>query len=114
MALLTSHVLDAVNGCPAAGIRVEIRRIETDGLTTILFDGACDNEGRLSEQIAVDDRVAQFELIVHAADYFRTAKVDVMPEVVVRFQLQRGNDQRQHIPVVLSPHSYTVWWSEPR
>jgi len=53
--------------------------------------------------------------VFHTGDYFPVAVIAQgshhnMQSVVVRISLP-DPDARYHIPVVLSPHSYTVWWS---
>jgi len=118
VALLTSHVLDAVHGRSAADIRVEVYRVDGNQRTRVVC-GRCDHEGRLSQEIAVTGVRQQFEMVVYAAEYFGVETAadgefdgqQVMPEIVVRFNLGSG---RQHIPVVLSPHACTIWWSQPR
>ena len=34
----------------------------------------------------------------------------IMPEVVFRLRLP-DPDARYHVPVIVSPHGYSVWWS---
>ncbi len=117
MAIISSHVLDSVNGISASGIRVELFQLSGDMLRTRLFETETDGEGRISETIDVSAGSigAICELVFHTEGYFTGAGLpedpgQIMDSVVVRISLP-DPDARYHIPVVLSPHSYTVWWS---
>ena len=117
MAVISSHVLDSVKGISAAGIRVELFQLQGDDPAQRLFETYSDSEGRISESIAVEDNPADavYELVFHTGDYFPVAVIAEgfrhnMQSVVVRISMP-DQDARYHIPVVLSPHSYTVWWS---
>lgn len=121
MATLSSHVLDSVSGWHAEGIGVECWQLNADGQRTRLFDVVANEEGRVSESVDCPADT-QIELLFHAKQYFSQHKVvdskadaisgkrQVMDVVVVRMNIANA-DARYHIPVVLSPHSYTVWWS---
>jgi len=117
MAVISSHVLDSVKGISAAGIRVELFQLHGDDPAQRLFETYSDSEGRISESVAVEGGTADeiYELVFHTGDYFPVAVIAEgshhnMQSVVVRISMP-DPDARYHIPVVLSPHSYTVWWS---
>ena len=117
MAGISSHVLDAVKGISAGGIRIELFRLYDSDPSQRLFETHSDSEGRISESVAVEGGTADaiFELVFHTGDYFPVAVIAEgshhnMQSVVVRISMP-DPDARYHIPVVLSPHSYTVWWS---
>jgi len=117
VAIISSHVLDSVNGISASGIRVEFFQLSGDMLRNRLFETETDGEGRISETIDVSAGSigAICELVFHTEGYFTGAGLpedpgQIMDSVVVRISLP-DPDARYHIPVVLSPHSYTVWWS---
>ncbi|MFZ9038416.1 MAG: hydroxyisourate hydrolase [Gammaproteobacteria bacterium] len=114
MATVSSHVLDSVSGKSAAGIRAQLFRL--DGADRqLLFDVAADGEGRIAENIELDeaDCGAEFELVFHGGDYFAAqslAQDSMVRSVVIRFSM--NDDQRRyHLPLMLSPHSYATWWS---
>lgn len=118
MATISSHVLDAVRGDHAKGIRIECLRRENGSTVapTKVFSVVADQSGRIAKTVEVDpDADHQFELVFHTAEYFsrftgRDEDHQIMPEVVVRLTLTES-DTKYHLPLVLSPHSYTVWWS---
>jgi len=95
-------------------IRVQLFRLISDTEWEPVFDMVSDEQGRLSQTVQVPGEQT-FELVLHSRAYFenRTGKIDGsqnMPTVVIRFSMKE-RQQRYHIPIVLSPHSYTVWWS---
>jgi 5-hydroxyisourate hydrolase len=114
MATVSSHILDSVSGKSAAGIRCELFLLDGDE-KRLLFDVAADQEGRISEPVELDEskRGAEFELVFHGGDYFDTrsmASDSMVSSVVIRFSMN-DDDRRYHLPVMLSPHSYSTWWS---
>lgn len=119
MATISSHVLDSVIGTHASGIRVECYLRTADGQSTPVFDVVASDEGRISETVIVDESSArsgeQYELIFHSADYYKNMHLpddgyQVMQTVVVRISMP-DPDEKYHLPIMLSPHSYSVWWS---
>ena len=118
MSVLSSHILNAVNGKSASGVRVQLFRLISESEKEIVFDIVSDEQGRLAETVEIldSDSAQPFEMILHAHQYFVESRQisDVtqhMEQVVIRFTMIK-REPRYHIPVVLSPHSYTVWWSE--
>lgn len=114
MATISSHVLDSVLGSHAAGIRVQCFLLSGES-RALVFDVNANDEGRITEQVKSIAASDQYELIFFARDYFNTLLLPtigdpVMTEVVTRMSVN-DDDARYHVPVVLSPHSYTVWWS---
>jgi len=115
---LTSHVLDAVAGRSAIGIRVALFKVYPDESRELVFETRSDEEGRIAEEVEIESaEVAQeFELIFYGYAYLVEKHglehiKQNMQTSVVRFTME-SREQRYHIPLVLSPHSYTVWWSE--
>ena len=114
MATVSSHILDSVTGASASGIRVQLLQ-RSNGGESVVFDVNADAEGRIAESVEINESNidAEFELVMHAADYFSTQGVtgdSMVRQVVIR--LTMDDDQRRyHLPVMLSPHSYSTWWS---
>ena len=117
MATVSSHILDSIVGSSADGIRVELFRLGASGDRQRLFEVTADEDGRISVAVDIDpdDRDARYELLFHSADYFKDAALpradqQIIDVVVVRMAMP-DPDKRYHIPLVLSPHAYTIWWS---
>ncbi len=117
MATVSSHILDSIIGASAAGIRVQLVRIISATERQLLFDTNADQEGRIAETVVIDPALAdsEYELIFHSAGYFAGRAIpageqQIIKTVVIRFSMPDAG-QRYHIPLMLSPHAYSVWWS---
>ena len=114
MAHLSTHVLDLSRGEPASGIRVELYRIE--GQRRELVRSAITNrDGRTTEPMLSADPLPAgvFELVFHAADYFRGSGASLadppfLDEVVIRFGIDAGAGS-YHVPLLLSPYGYSTY-----
>lgn len=118
MATVSSHILDSISGRSAGGIKVELFRLQPTTGRERVFEAVADEDGRVSETVEADGTGVQYELVFHGADYFAGREppgavpptVQAVDVVVVRMSMP-DPDARYHIPLVLAPHSYTVWWS---
>ena len=118
MAIISSHVLDSVIGTHASGIRIECFRLAGAASKEKLFDVIANEEGRIAVPVEIDaleSNDVQYELVFHSAAYFDSQPAmpkvrQIMDVVVVRIVIPDPQG-KVHIPVVLSPHSYTIWWS---
>jgi len=115
---LTTHILDTANGCPAAGVRIELYRVESSQLgehKTLLREAISNRDGRLDEALLQGDSfiAGRYELVFHAAEYF-TARGTRLPEppfvedVILRFGIA-DCDQHYHVPLLVSPWSYSTY-----
>ena len=118
MATLTTHVLDSVNGAHAAGVGVALYRIESSGAKTTLFNAATDANGRLRQTLPPDAVAAGMtcELVFQVADYFAAQPAalggtSILCEAVFRFSMPDPSGA-YHIPLMLSPSGYSVWYSQ--
>ena len=116
MATISSHVLDAVNGTHAGGVRVDCHRIGDDGRAEPVFSVESGADGRIATIVEVDgaDTGRVYELGFHIGEYFDRERfaeqARIMPVVVFRLRLP-DPDARYHVPLIASPHGYSVWWS---
>jgi 5-hydroxyisourate hydrolase len=86
-----------------------------DGTRKSIFGEKMDEGGRLSKEISEPDDTAVYELVFKTGDYFKALAIDrngpqISNEVVIRFEM-KDPDGKYHIPLMLSPNSYSVWWS---
>lgn len=111
---LTTHVLDTARGRPAAGMVIELVRIE--GLTRQPVKTVRTNaDGRVDEPLLTGGRLLQgvYELLFHAGDYLRAAGealpdpafLDVIP---IRFGIA-DTGAHYHVPLLISPYSYSTY-----
>ena len=110
---LTTHVLDTARGRPAAGIRVELFRVEGETRqkvkeTVTNADGRTD--APLIERGALHP--GTFELTFHVAPYFRGSQDAPEPPfldlVTLRFTVGDASGH-YHVPLLVSPWSYSTY-----
>lgn len=114
MATISSHILDSVSGDHASGIRIECLKRQDNGVSDSLFNVHANEEGRISEAIDINPG-DEVQLHIFAQEYFdQSAHVytseQTMPVIVVQLKLVEPS-AKYHVPIMLSPHAYSVWWS---
>ncbi|TNF58022.1 MAG: hydroxyisourate hydrolase [Rhodobacteraceae bacterium] len=110
---LTTHVLDTARGCPAAGLRIDLYRIEGASrahLRTLVTNA----DGRTDERILpeADFATGTYELVFHAGDYLTACGtppedprfLDIVP---IRFGMSEA--AHYHVPLLLSPFGYSTY-----
>jgi 5-hydroxyisourate hydrolase len=106
MSGITTHVLDAVFGKPAAAIAVRLEQ-QQDGAWVVLSDSATDAGGRCHD-LAVDASRGLYRLTFFTGDYLaRHGRTSIYPEISITFYCQ-GNEH-YHLPLLLSDNSYTTY-----
>ena len=112
---LTTHVLDTAHGRPAAGVAVELARL--DGQRTVLASVRTNADGRtdapLLEGTALIPGV--YELVFAIGDYFAAEAAGApaggppfLGEVPIRFGVADAG-VHHHVPLLASPWSYTTY-----
>lgn len=116
MSTVTTHVLDAVRGGPAAGVPVRLEeRSSTDGrgAPAVLARASTDADGRVRDLGPEDLPAGDYRLVFDTAAYFRrTGTPALYPEVVVVFTVAppaAGAAARYHVPLLLSPFSFSTY-----
>jgi 5-hydroxyisourate hydrolase len=112
---LSTHVLDTMNGCPAAGMPVALYTTGADGeqLVKVFVLNA---DGRNPDGPLYDNsslRRGTYRLVFAVADYFRSRGV-VLPDppFLDRVSLDFGiahEDQHYHVPLLVSPWSHSTY-----
>jgi len=114
MGKLTTHVLDAAHGCPGSSIKIELYRVDGANLT-LIASALTNHDGRCDAPLLQGDeyRSGVYQLQFHAGDYYRARGV-TLPEpafldvVVLRFGIDEGQEH-YHVPLLLSPYSYSTY-----
>jgi 5-hydroxyisourate hydrolase len=112
MGNLTTHVLDIANGCPGAGIRIDLFRAgQHDALNSTITnaDGRCDSALLENESFLP----GEYELVFHAGEYFNSkGQTDgehrFLDRVIIRFGIN-DKDEHYHVPLLLSPYGYSTY-----
>jgi len=115
MGRLSTHVLDTVNGRPAAGVRIELFRIGEHGWREAIRATRTNADGRTDEPLMVGEAFAPgcYEIVFHVGDYFRdagaaTADPPFLDVVPVRFQIA-DPEGHYHVPLLVSTWSYSTY-----
>lgn len=115
MGRLSTHVLDTANGRPAAGMTVELFRLEADGRRTLLKSVTTNADGRADAPMLADAAfaVGTYELVFDVAAYFRaqgtpTADPPFLSTVPLRFSIAEAHGH-YHVPLLVSPWSYSTY-----
>jgi len=112
---LTTHVLDAALGLPAAGMAVDLYRIEGDNRRH-LRSTVTNADGRTDSPVlpAAEFATGVYELVFHAGAYLDRVLgpaapgprfLDIIP---LRFGIS-DPAAHYHVPLLLSPHSYSTY-----
>jgi 5-hydroxyisourate hydrolase len=114
MGHLSTHVLDTAHGCPAAGMRLTLQRLQTDGATT-LAQLALDADGRAGGPLLEGPAMAigRYRLVFDVAPYFRARGVALPePPFIDTVQIDFGiadTAAHYHVPLLVSPYSYSTY-----
>jgi 5-hydroxyisourate hydrolase len=112
---LSTHVLDTMHGCPAAGMAVSLFA-QQDGTYHLVKHFTLNADGRNPDGLLYDNatiRTGRHRLCFDVAAYFR-AKGASLPEPAFLevVQLDFGiahTDQHYHVPLLCSPWSYSTY-----
>ena len=101
---LSTHVLDAMSGKPAAGVAVTLTDRDGKNLAAATTDG----DGRVA-QLGEDLSTGVYRLHFDTGAYFAALGVATFyPEVIVAFELADAG-AKYHVPVLLSPYAYSTY-----
>ena len=102
MTHLSTHVLDAVAGRPAAGVAVTL----TDAAGAVLASTHTDADGRVGS-LAEDLEAGVYRLTFDTGAYF-AGTPSFYPEVTITFEVIEGTS-KYHVPLLLSPFAYSTY-----
>jgi 5-hydroxyisourate hydrolase len=112
---LSTHVLDTMHGCPAAGMEVALYTTQGEAATlvkrfTLNVDGR-NPDGPLYDNASL--RVGTYRLEFDVASYFKARGVSLPePNFLNRVSLDFGvahAEQHYHVPLLVSPWSYSTY-----
>ena len=114
MARLSTHVLDTAHGVPAAGMRIDLHRLDAEGRTHVTT-ATTNADGRTSGPLLAGEtmRTGVYELTFHAGRYFRDRGLSLdepafLDEIVIRFGIASATGA-YHVPLLLSPYGYSTY-----
>ena len=98
---ITTHVLDAVAGVPAAGVGLRLSRHHADGVT--------DQDGRNRELGPQRLDPGTYRIVFATGEYFAAqGRRTFYPEITIDFVVEEGQDH-YHVPILLSPFAYSTY-----
>jgi 5-hydroxyisourate hydrolase len=114
MAGLTTHVLDTMNGCPAAGMSVTLYRIEPQGLVE-LTRRQLGADGRAGGPLLTAAAMVpgRYRLVFEVAAYFKALGVKLpepafLDQVPIDFGIADAA-AAYHVPLLASPWAYSTY-----
>lgn len=115
MGQLTTHVLDTSAGLPAAALRIELHELPENSAPRLLRSVITGANGRLTAPLLADAEFhpGHYTLTFFVAEYFRGRGLELptppfLDEVIVRIGIAAA-DQHYHVPLLVSPWSYSVY-----
>jgi 5-hydroxyisourate hydrolase len=115
MGHLSTHVLDTMNGCPAAGMAVELHRL-TDTGPNLVKALVLNADGRSGDGPLLDGAAmtkGRYRLVFAVAAYFRARGVALPePAFLDAVQIDFGIADaagHYHVPLLVSPWSYSTY-----
>ena len=125
---LSTHVLDTAKGRPAAGLKIQLWRIEPQE-GRLLKEAVTNQDGRTETPLLLGDELKPgiYELVFQVGPYFRDPSRDELAkaegtekkslekaeetflgDVPVRFRIL-NSDENYHVPLLVSPWGYTTY-----
>lgn len=112
---LSTHVLDTMHGCPAAGMTVCLYTTEGE-VATLVKTFTLNADGRNPDGLLYDNaslHKGTYRLVFDVSGYFRARNVALPePNFLNRVALDFGvaqEDQHYHVPLLVSPWSYSTY-----
>jgi 5-hydroxyisourate hydrolase len=114
MGKISTHVLDTTQGKPGAGVQVELYRVDATARILVKED-TTNADGRCSVPLAEGDALVAgtYELVFGAGAYFKAQGVALpdppfLDRVIIAFGIADAS-QNYHVPLVLTPWSYSTY-----
>ncbi len=110
---LTTHALDTARGRPAAGMEIELFRIEGDERRS-LKKVETNADGRTDEPLLAEDEfeAGRYEIVFDVGGYFAgesgVADPPFLGLVPIRFGIADAS-AHYHVPLLASPWSYSTY-----
>jgi 2-oxo-4-hydroxy-4-carboxy-5-ureidoimidazoline decarboxylase len=112
---LSTHVLDARNGGPAAGVRIELWELSHAATARLLVVTATNRDGRTEKPLIAERPVpiGTYELRFAVNSYYATRGVPLsdppfLDSVPIRFAVAEP-ESHYHVPLVMTPWSYATY-----
>lgn len=100
---LTTHVLDTMQGRPAAGMKIEL--YSAGKLLKTVMTNA---DGRTDAPLLDETEFATgaYEIVFHVGEYFGDRRF--LDQVPVRFRISNA-EAKYHVPLLVTPWAYSAY-----
>jgi 5-hydroxyisourate hydrolase len=112
---LTTHVLDTARGRPAAGVAIEVARLErASGRREMLLSTCTNHDGRTDAPLLAPGELEAcvYELVFDVGGYFAELvsgeRAPFLDRIPIRFAVADPT-QHYHVPLLVSPWSYSTY-----
>ena len=112
---LTTHVLDTAHGRPAAGMRLELARLDSaSGERHVLKTVRTNADGRTDAPLLAENELTRgvYEIVFHVGEYFAGHEGVPDPPFLDSVPLRFGIadlSAHYHVPLLASPWSYSTY-----
>ncbi|RCW46713.1 5-hydroxyisourate hydrolase [Halopolyspora algeriensis] len=105
---VTTHVLDAARGLPAAGIAVRLEAADGSDWTH-LAEARTNDDGRVKQLGPQRLEAGDYRLTFATGAYFEQLGTESFyPQVQITFRIG-DPEQHYHVPLLLSPFAYSTY-----
>ncbi len=110
---LTTHILDTAGGRPAAGVTIDLYRVNGDSREH-MKTATTNSDGRTDAALITEGALqcGSYELVFQVGDYFAASGpksahpfIDIIP---IRFGID-DHTSHYHVPLLVSPYSYSTY-----
>ncbi|KAK3818857.1 MAG: hydroxyisourate hydrolase [Benniella sp.] len=110
---ITCHVLDSSCGKPGNNVPVKLEMLNVSAWDSVAY-GLTDSDGRVSTLLNPSHQLTAgiYRMTFQTAEYWASRGVTgyFYPYVQIIFEVAAGAEkQHYHIPLLLSPYSYTTY-----
>ena len=75
------------------------------------YESETDDSGRILKEfdLTKEDCLCDYEMLCKTGNYFSEERI--VSEIVVKFKMSDPN-KKYHLPIIISPNGYSIWWSK--
>lgn len=105
---VTTHILDLGKGQPAAGVKVTLEQVTTDGANH-LASGTTDDDGRIMQWFDMPISPGHYRLTFATGDWYDSQGLDTFyPQISLDFRVDDTN-AHYHVPLLLNQWGYSTY-----
>ena len=111
MAIFSTHLLNSIDGTHASDVEIVIYKVNNNNKVVFLEDKT-DSSGRMLNEFELtkEDCESDYEMIINSGKYFRNTG-EIINSIIVKFKM-KDPLKKYHIPLIVSPNGYSIWWSK--